>query len=460
LDSFRTFVAAALFLAVRTANKRLNLKLDSFRTFRHPHPAHLPGSQPHPTTPHTPITGRPIAILPPKGLEKQPLYIPVAPIHAPNALNDSTMNQFPAVDQIPLPAPVWLLKALHDLTFSLHLASVGLLIGGLMLALAFAVLGSVRHAPVMTQAAGMLIHRLPTVMAFVINLGIPPLLFAQVLYGRALYTSSILIGTYWIAVILLLMGSYYGLYVSAGLAARQRTWFAPGFATLLLILTIALIYSNNMTLMLRPQSWSALYLHSPAGFQLNSSDPTLVPRWLFFMVGSFPAAGAALMLLALRSGLSDELARFLTRTGGVVLAVSILLQAVFAQSTLAAQPQNVVTTVMNDSLYRMFGFGWLTTAVLLALLGAAAAVGKQANALIGIAASVVAFLNVFSATMVRDGIRDVTLRAAGFDVWDRHVTANWSVIDLFLVLLVAAIVVVAWLAGVAGKAKRTEENYA
>ena len=67
----------------------------------------------------------------------------------------------------------------------------------------------------------MLIHRLPTVMAFVINLGIPPLLFAQVLYGRALYTSSVLIGTYWISVILLLMASYYGLYMSAGLAAKQ-----------------------------------------------------------------------------------------------------------------------------------------------------------------------------------------------------------------------------------------------
>ena len=36
--------------------------------------------------------------------------------------------------------------------------------------------------------------RLTVVMTFVINLGVPPLLFAQVLYGRALYTSSVLIG--------------------------------------------------------------------------------------------------------------------------------------------------------------------------------------------------------------------------------------------------------------------------
>lgn len=369
------------------------------------------------------------------------------------------MNNFPAVDQIPLPAPVWLLKALHDLTFSLHLASVGLLLGGLSLGLIFALLGRFRESAVMTQAGGMLIHRLPTVMAFVINLGIPPLLFAQVLYGRALYTSSVLIGTYWIAVILLLMGSYYGLYAAAGLAARQKPWFGPGFAALLLILTIAFIYSNNMTLMIRPQAWSAMYLHNPTGFQLNSSDPTLMPRWLFFLTGSFPAAGAALLLMALQSGVSDELARFLTRAGGLVLAIAIVLQALLAQMTMGAQPQGIVNSVMGDSLYHNFVFGWLATAALLAVLGVLAGLGKRANALIAIVASVVAFLNVVSTTMVRDGVRDVTLRAAGFDVWDRHVTANWSVIGLFLVLLVAAVVVIAWLVGVAGKAKRVEENY-
>jgi len=396
---------------------------------------------------------------PAKELETHHFHDPAAPFHATGVRNDSTMNNFPAVDQIPLPAPVWLLKALHDLTFSLHLASVGLLVGGLTLALLFALLGHVRQSPVMTQTSGMLIHRLPTVMAFVINLGIPPLLFAQVLYGRALYTSSVLIGAYWIAVVFLLMGSYYGLYVSAGLAAKQKPWFAPGLAALLLILTIGFIYSNNMTLMLRPQSWGAMYLHSPAGLQLNSSDPTLMPRWLFFMTGAFPAAGAALLLLALRSGLGDELARFMTRAGGIVVAIAIVLQAALAQLTMAAQPQNVFTTVMGDSLYKTFVFGWLTTALLLALLGLAAATGKRANALIAIFVSVVAFLNVVSTVMVRDGVRDVTLRIAGFDVWDRQVASNWSVIGLFLVLLVTAVVVIAWLISVVGKAKQVEERY-
>ncbi|MEP6715804.1 MAG: hypothetical protein ABJC09_09520 [Terriglobia bacterium] len=369
------------------------------------------------------------------------------------------MNHFPTVDQIPLPAPVWLLKALHDLTFSLHLTAVDLLLGGLMISLVLALLGRLRHSVEMTQTSGMLIHRLPIVMAFVINLGIPPLLFAQVLYGRALYTSSILIGAYWIAVIVLLIGSYWSLYISASLSDRRRSWFGPGLAALLLALTIAFIYSNNMTLMLRPQLWNAMYRNSPAGLQLNTSDPALMPRWLFFISGSFPAAGAALLLMSLRSGLSDSLISFMTRTGGVSIAAAIVVQSVFALMTMSAQPNNVVPTVMADPLYSAFAYSWLTTAVLLAVLGVVAVFAKGASALIGIAAAAVAFLNVFSAVMVRDGIRDVTLRMAGFDVWDRHVASNWSVIDLFLFLLVTALVVVVWLATVAGKARRTEERY-
>src|ERR1035437_3668976 len=123
------------------------------------------------------------------------------------------MHLFPAVDPIPLPAPIWLIKLLHIVTLSLHFVAVEMLLGGLLLAV---LLSLFRGSPQSMVAARALARRLTVVMTYVINLGVPPLLFAQVLYGRALYTSSVLIGIYWISVILLLMGSYYGLYVSAG----------------------------------------------------------------------------------------------------------------------------------------------------------------------------------------------------------------------------------------------------
>ena len=44
------------------------------------------------------------------------------------------MQSFPAVDPIPLPAPIWLLKLLHIVTLALHFVAVEMLLGGLLLA--------------------------------------------------------------------------------------------------------------------------------------------------------------------------------------------------------------------------------------------------------------------------------------------------------------------------------------
>lgn len=124
------------------------------------------------------------------------------------------MNPFPAVDPIPLPAPIWLFKLLHIVTLSLHFVAVEMLLGGLLLAVGLSLFNQSAAA---TTTARALARRLTVVMTYVINLGVPPLLFAQVLYGRAIYTSSVLIGVWWIAVIPLLMLCYWLLYRFSGL---------------------------------------------------------------------------------------------------------------------------------------------------------------------------------------------------------------------------------------------------
>lgn len=370
------------------------------------------------------------------------------------------MSPFPAADPIPLPAPVWLFKFLHDLTFVAHLAAVDLLLGGLILGVLFSVLGRMRGDPGAIQTAGIIAHRLPAVMSFVINLGVPPLLFAQVLYGRALYTSSVLIGAYWIAVIFLLMASYYGLYHSAQRVSERRSWTAPGLAVLVLVLTIAFIYSNNMTLMLRPQVWAGMYQSSPAGVQWNGSDPALWPRWAFFICGSLPVTGAALMILGQRRDLDGDVRRFLVRSGGLAAATGIVLQSVCLPMVLAAQPGNTVSVVMGHAWYGPVGYLWCASALVAAMAGAAAAWRPEAGMTSAIAGMLMAVVNAAAAVVFRDGIRDVTLRAAGFEVWDRQVVTNWSVVVIFLVLLVMALGAIGYLLRVMSKARRIEENYA
>src|SRR5579864_8199140 len=141
------------------------------------------------------------------------------------------MNPYPAVDPIPLPAPIWLLKLLHIVTLSLHFVAVEMLLGGLLLAVLLSLFRNSANAHVTARA---LARRLTVVMTYVINLGVPPLLFAQVLYGRALYTSTVLIGVYWIAIIPTLMLVYWLLYrFSARLEAGKSAWWVGLSAWLL-----------------------------------------------------------------------------------------------------------------------------------------------------------------------------------------------------------------------------------
>ena len=154
------------------------------------------------------------------------------------------MQSFPAVDPIPLPAPIWLLKLLHIVTLALHFVAVEMLLGGLLLAV---LLSLYRGSPASLVTARALARRLTVVMTFVINLAVPPLLFAQVLYGRALYTSSVLIGLYWIAIIGLLMLTYWLLYrFTERLEAGKSAWWA-GLSAWLLAGFIARLLSTNMT---------------------------------------------------------------------------------------------------------------------------------------------------------------------------------------------------------------------
>ena len=55
------------------------------------------------------------------------------------------MPIYPAVDPIPLPAPVWLLKLLHDVTLALHFVAVEMLLGGLLLAILLSLFSGSPH---------------------------------------------------------------------------------------------------------------------------------------------------------------------------------------------------------------------------------------------------------------------------------------------------------------------------
>jgi hypothetical protein len=370
------------------------------------------------------------------------------------------MYPFPAVDPIPLPAPIWLFKLLHIVTMALHFVAVEMLLGGLLLAV---LLSLFRGSSPSQVAARAMARRLTVVMTFVINLGVPPLLFSQVLYGRALYTSSVLIGAYWISIIGLLMLAYWLLYqFSARLEAGRSAWWA-GLGAWVLAGCIARLLSTNMTLMLRPEVWRKMYSASATGLYLPTGDPTLTPRWLLMMAGGLFVGGLWMVYLAGRNTFTAEEKKFIAGLGGKVTAVFGVVYLLAGLWAAGVQPAAVKTGLASDPLYRfagLAGYGWLALVAVAVLLGATAGFGKIAAGWLGWAGALVVVLTEIMFTVYRDGVRDLTLLSKGYNVWDRVVVTNWSVVGLFLVLFVASLGVVGWLVSVVARAEKVMEGAA
>lgn len=373
------------------------------------------------------------------------------------------MQSFPAVDPIPLPAPIWLLKLLHVVTLSLHFVAVEMLLGGLLLAV---LLSLFRSSPASLVASRAIARRLTIVMTYVINLGVPPLLFAQVLYGRALYTSSVLIGLYWISIVGILMLTYWLLYrFTARLEAGKSAWWV-GLTAWLLAGFIARLLSTNMTLMLRPEVWRSMYSASGAGRFLPPHDPTMEPRWLMMLAGGLFVGGLWMVYLSARSTFTVEEKRFLGNVGGKVAAGFGLIYLAAGVWAASVQPDVVKAGLAGQSGYPLYkicgfaGYGWLALVVVAVLVGAFAGFGKIVANWLGWVAVLVVVLTEIAFTVYRDGVRDLTLLSKGYDVWDRVVVTNWSVVGLFLVLFVAGLGVIGWLVSVVARAQKTMEGAA
>jgi hypothetical protein len=367
------------------------------------------------------------------------------------------MQSFPPVDPIPLPAPIWLFKLLHIVTLALHFVAVEVLLGGLLIA----VLLSLFHgSPQSVVTARAIARRLTIVMTYVINLGVPPLLFAQVLYGRALYTSSVLIGLYWISVVFVLMMTYWLLYQFSGrLEAGKSAWWA-GPSAWLLAGHIARILSTNMTLMLRPEVWRPMYSASAMGQYLPTGDPTLTPRWLLMMSGGLFIGGVWMIYLAGRNTFSESEKKFIAGLGGKLAALFGVVYLLAGMWAARVQPD---AGLANHPLYHFAifaGYGWVVLVAITVLLGAFAGFGRFAANWLSWSGAVLALLIELTLVIYRDAVRDLTLLSKGFDVWNRTVVTNWGVVGLFLALFVGGLGVIGWLISVVARAQKPLEGAA
>ena len=127
----------------------------------------------------------------------------------------------------------------------------------------------------------------------------------------------------------------------------------------------------------------------------------------------------------------------------------------------ASQPAAVQNVLQTDALARGAAIAWMAAIALVFATGLLGGVTRSAAGLLPWLALLVAVVRTGAMTLYRDALRDETLLTKGFDVWQRNVATNWSIVGLFLALFVGGLAVAAgWLISVVARANRVMEKTA
>jgi hypothetical protein len=242
-----------------------------------------------------------------------------------------------------LPAPWWLFHILLVLTFTLHLIMANVMLGGGIMALASEWL---KRRGGKNEAASLhkeIAPKLPMTIALTVNLGIPPLLFLQILYGNFIYVSTMLMAVYWLSIFVLIILAYYGAYLYNLKFDRlgNSSMWVMGISVLLL-LAVGFFFTNSLLIMTDPKVWPT-YFDRPGGTLIHFGEPNLIPRYLHFVVSSVAIGGLAMGLLGWRRSRKGDSEGGVTMTRGLrVYAFSTLFQFVVGAFYLGTLPNQVL----------------------------------------------------------------------------------------------------------------------
>ncbi|UZP66870.1 hypothetical protein N1030_14835 [Desulfovibrio mangrovi] len=338
----------------------------------------------------------------------------------------------PAPDAIPV-AWGWL-EVLLIVTFAAHILLMNAVVGGALLCL-------VRSVSFRSDAAVRTLSRsLPTLFALTVNFGVAPLLFAQMLYGQFFYTSSVLMGSYWLSVVFLAIIAYSGLYT---FRYKYEVWRHSRLVLAMVcavLLFMGFLFANNMTMMLQPEAWLAYFADagngggSMKGLLLNTGDPSLLPRYMHFMLAAAAVGGLTLALLfehrLAKGTVSESEAASHIRFGMMWFSVCTGMQVLVGGAFLGSQPAGIRALFLGGSdLY--------TGALAIAL--ACVAVVLHYAARFRVKATAVALTaTVLAMSLVRALLRSAYLEPY-FSVRDLPVHADYSPMILFFVSLLGGL---------------------
>lgn len=319
------------------------------------------------------------------------------------------------------------------LTFPLHLILMNAMIGTTVIAL----WAHWRKDPVCERLAYQLAKTLPLLIALTINFGVAPLLFAQTLFGHYLYASSVLIGVFWLGIVPVLLLVYFGAYLyDFKFWSMGRRGIPVLLLSGVLMLCIGFVFSNNMTLMLDPEAWTAYFSHSGGAF-LNLNEVTLIPRYSHMMIGACAVGGlvvACLSRLWLRKD-ADVAALGLT-VGMRLFFFATCVQVVAGVWFLLALPADVMLLFMGRNMLASAVFIVALIVVVPVLI---AAWKKRLVSCVWLTV-VLIYLMSFMRAFVREGYLD-----RNFVPQLVAKNQDYSPLILFVVSLVIGLAMIAWM---------------
>jgi hypothetical protein len=250
----------------------------------------------------------------------------------------------------------------------------------------------------------------------------------------------------WFLVIPVIIVVYYAAYTLSLRADRYSGALRIlNWILMLGLLYVSHIYVHNMSLAIRPEAWAAIYHGDPSGMNFNYGDPSFWPRWLHFLLAALAVAGLAVGWVGARRVTREEPdGRFMLRQGNLWFLVITAVQYVVGTWFLLSLPRETILFFMGQSVGASIAFFASLALPLGALMTAALAVRHPQPARLMNVSMAHLLATVLAMIFVRDFVRDHMLRGI-FETSSLQVDAQWSVLALFLGLLVAGLATVAWM---------------
>ena len=321
-----------------------------------------------------------------------------------------------------IPAPLWVITALHVVTLTLHFLAMNFLVGGIAVTL-FGKIEDKWANPTVRRA----LKLFPVAMAATVTLGVAPLLFAQLVYGGSIYAASIISGWFWILIPFVAILGYYFLYgVSFAKPGHSKipAWLLAAFLGLIYI---SVIYSGTFALAENPGLQKTMYEGAQGGLVFNPDIGSWIFRWLHMITAAVTVGAFFFGWL----GKNDEKAFKAAKTFYLYGFVTTSVVGLAYMMTLG----DLMRPLMKSS-----GIWTILFGLIFGLLALLFFFKRKFWT-----AAVLNLLAVLVMVLTRHTLRLLAL-ADTFDpktAWT--VTPQWDVFVIFLVCFVVAIGVIAWM---------------